>query len=35
MFCNFMGQVCLQNAIAFGVVATLMTWVIYRRSSSC
>ena len=25
MFCNFMGQVCLQNAIAFGVVATLMT----------
>ena len=24
-----MGQVCLQNAIAFGVVATLMTWVIY------
>ena len=29
MFCNFMGQVCLQNAIAFGVVATLMTWVIY------
>ncbi|MEG2369270.1 MAG: putative ABC transporter permease [Raoultibacter sp.] len=29
MFCNFMGQVCLQNAIAFGIVATLMTWVIY------
>ncbi|MBC2889809.1 putative ABC transporter permease [Gordonibacter massiliensis] len=29
MFCNFMGQVCLQNAVAFGVVATLMTWVIY------
>lgn len=28
MFCNH-GQVCLQNAIAFGVVATLMTWVIY------
>lgn len=26
---NFMGQVCLQNAVAFGVVATLMTWVIY------
>ena len=29
MFCNFMGQVCLQNAMAFGLVATLMTWVIY------
>ena len=29
MFGNFMGQVCLQNAIAFGMVATLMTWVIY------
>lgn len=29
MFCNFMGQVCLQNAVAFGVVATLMTWIIY------
>lgn len=26
---NFMGQVCLQNALAFGVAATLMTWVIY------
>lgn len=26
---NLMGQVCLQNAVAFGVVATLMTWVIY------
>ena len=23
MFCNFMGQVCLQNAIAFGVVDTM------------
>lgn len=29
MFCNFMGQVCLQNAIAFGLVATLMTWIVY------
>ncbi len=29
MFGNFMGQICLQNAIAFGMVATLMTWVIY------
>ena len=29
MFCNFMGQVCLQNALFFGFVATLMTWVIY------
>lgn len=29
MFCNFMGQVCLQNALAFGAVSTLLTWVIY------
>ena len=29
MFCNFMGQICLQNALAFGDIATLMTWVIY------
>lgn len=29
MFCNFMGQVCLQNALFFGFVATLMTWVVY------
>lgn len=29
MFCNFMGQVCLQNALAFGFVSTLMTWVVY------
>jgi len=29
MFCNFMGQVCLQNAIGFGLVATLITWVVY------
>lgn len=34
MFCNFMGQVCLQNAIAFGIVATLMTWVIYPALES-
>lgn len=26
---NFMGQVCLQNALAFGMVATLMVWVVY------
>jgi uncharacterized membrane protein len=26
---NFMGQICLQNSIAFGLVATLMVWVIY------
>ncbi|MDR2672956.1 MAG: putative ABC transporter permease [Coriobacteriales bacterium] len=26
---NFMGQICLQNAIAFGLVATLMVWVFY------
>lgn len=29
MFCNFMGQVCLQNSLAFGGVSTLMTWVVY------
>lgn len=29
MFCNFMGQVCLQNALAFGFISTLMTWIIY------
>jgi uncharacterized membrane protein len=28
---NFMGQVCLQNALAFGAVATLMVWVIYPQ----
>jgi uncharacterized membrane protein len=26
---NFMGQICLQNAVAFGVVATLMVWLLY------
>ncbi len=26
---NFMGQICLQNSLAFGAVATLMTWVVY------
>lgn len=26
---NFMGQICLQNTLLFGVVATLMTWVVY------
>jgi len=29
MFCNFMGQVCLQNALFFGFVATIMTWIVY------
>lgn len=29
MFCNFMGQVCLQNALFFGFAAMLMTWVVY------
>ena len=29
MFGNFMGQVCLQNALFFGFVATIMTWVVY------
>ena len=26
---NFMGQICLQNTTAFGVVATLMTWAVW------
>ena len=26
---NFMGQVCLQNAIGFGIACSLITWVIY------
>lgn len=29
MFCNFMGQVCLQNSIGFGIASTLATWAIY------
>ena len=29
MFCNFMGQVCLQNALFFGFLATVMTWLVY------
>ena len=28
-FCNIMGQVCLQNSIAFGVACSLITWVVY------
>jgi uncharacterized membrane protein len=26
---NFMGQICLQNSLLFGVVATLMVWAFY------
>ena len=26
---NFMGQVCLQNALAFGVAASLIAWYVY------
>ena len=29
MWCNFMGQVCLQNSIGFGLAATIMTYVVY------
>ena len=28
-FCNIMGQVCLQNTLAFGVVASIITWWVY------
>lgn len=26
---NFMGQICLQNTLLFGIVATLVTWAIF------
>lgn len=26
---NFMGQVCLQNALAFGVAASVIAWIVY------
>lgn len=29
MFGNIMGQVCLQNAAAFGVAASIITWFVY------
>lgn len=29
MFCNLWGQICLLNTSLFGLVATLMTWVVY------
>ena len=29
MWCNFMGQVCLQNSIGFGLAATIMTYIVY------
>lgn len=29
MFCNFMGQICLQNAIGFGLACTLIVWIVY------
>lgn len=29
MWCNFMGQVCLQNSLGFGLAATIMTFVVY------
>ncbi len=28
-FCNIMGQVCLQNALAFGAAASIIAWVVY------
>lgn len=28
-FGNFMGQVCLQNTLAFGVAASIITWFVY------
>lgn len=29
MWCNFMGQVCLQNSLGFGLAATIMTFIVY------
>ena len=29
---NFQGQICLQNALAFGMVATVMVWCIFPAS---
>ena len=29
MFCNFMGQICLQNAVGFGLACTLIVWIVY------
>lgn len=29
MFCNFMGQVCLQNSLGFALAATIMTYLVY------
>lgn len=29
MFCNFMGQICLQNSLGFGLLATVIVWVVY------
>jgi uncharacterized membrane protein len=34
MFCNFMGQICLQNGLAFGFISTLITWVVYPSLES-
>lgn len=28
-FCNIMGQVCLQNVLAFGVAASIIAWIVY------
>lgn len=28
-FGNIMGQVCLQNALAFGMAASIITWFVY------
>ncbi len=35
MFCNFMGQICLQNALAFGAISTLMVWAVYPLLEKC
>lgn len=31
LICNFQGQICLQTSLAFGLVATLMVWVVLPK----
>ena len=28
MVCNFMGQICLQNGVAFGLLSTFTVWIL-------
>ncbi|MDO4796471.1 MAG: hypothetical protein Q4A01_00450 [Coriobacteriales bacterium] len=35
MPCNLMGQICLQNTLAFGIVASIITWWVYPAMERC